>query len=100
MNTSDIAPITVTKDRYNGTYIRCHLDRDGKFTAWHCEEDQVPDAPFRDDTTASNFWAWVKDVGFVVGVGNTEEKSKADLLREIELQRDYNPAKQPRYLGD
>ena len=100
MNIDDVGPVTVIEDRYCGTYIGWHLNRDGKYVAWHCSEDQVPDAPFRDDNSASDFWAWVKEIGFVVGVGDTEEAARADLLREIEANPDYDPAKLPRYLGD
>ena len=100
MSKDPIAPIAVTEDRYSGTYIRCHLDRRGRFTAWHCEPDQIPDAPFGDDTAASNFWAWVRDVGYVVGIGDTEEEAADDLRQSIAKRRDYDPASQPRYLGN
>jgi poly-gamma-glutamate capsule biosynthesis protein CapA/YwtB (metallophosphatase superfamily) len=99
MNTG-IAPITVIADRYDGIYIGLHMGQNGKFIAWHREKDQVPSAPFQDDAAASAFWAWAKEMDLVVGIGHSEETAKADLVRKIRLKKNYDAAKQPRYLGN
>lgn len=95
-----IEPISIEEDRYAGAYVRLHLDRDGRFTAWHCAASDVPTAPSGDDTTASAFWAWVRAAGYIVGVGRSGNEAVEDLARQIERTPGYDKANQPRYLAD
>ena len=96
----DVGPITVEKDRYRGVYVRWHLDKEGLFTAWNCPESEVPTAPARDDLVAFDFWAWVKETGYVVGAGSTEAEARSDLIQQIRKRRDYDWREQTKYLGD
>ena len=65
--------VTVTEDRYGGTYVSFHLGKDGCFLAWHCDAGEVPTAQSGDDTTASDFWSWVNEAGYIVGIGRTKK---------------------------
>lgn len=91
----DIYPLTITKDRYTGTYSR------GEWTAWCCDADEVPPEIASDDLTCARFWdsahdatvsrfgclEYMTDGDFecpVFGVGGTIEAAVADLKRRIE----------------
>ena len=91
--------ISVNKDRYDGTYSRQRLNKDGAFTAWNCPEGQVPEAPAGDDESASNFWLWVKETRYAVGIGNTAEEAVADLISQIQSNHASSGSRQPQYLG-
>lgn len=98
----DIYPLTITKDRYRGTYSG------GEWTAWNCNADAVPSDISQDDVTCCDFWSRARDTkvktktwGFtyymegddeficpVFGVGDSIEMAVENLnkrLSEVEL---------------
>jgi len=85
-----IGPIIVREDRYGGVYVRRSLGKDGVFTAWNCQEADIPKAPWRDDMVALDFWGWVKETGYVVGAGATEADARADLIQQIRGKSDHD----------
>lgn len=93
-----VEQVTIVEDRYAGTYIRLHLGREGRFTAWHSAADGVPTAPSGDDSTASAFWAWVRTTGYIVGVGRSRDEAVADLTAQIEGNAAFDD--QPTHLAD
>jgi len=84
--------ITVINDRYCGTYSGA------AFTAWDCSFEEIPSAISGNDDECDNFWAWQRaNQGRVaVGIGESEEAAKTDLLRNLEKQ---TPGTTPRFLG-
>lgn len=81
----DIYPLTITKDRYRGTYSH------GEYLAWNLDIWEIPSDPFEDDVTCMMFWEMNK---ILVGTGNTPESAVNDLKKKmykkaIELQRKY-----------
>lgn len=81
----EIYPLTITMDRYNGTYSK------GKYLAWRLDVLEVPQEPFSDDVTCMKFWEEYKDP---VGIGDTPdyaiENLKTKLMHKaIKLQREY-----------
>lgn len=54
-NKFDIYPLTITKDRYTGTYSG------GEWTAWNCDADEVPEEIACDDVTCCEFWSIAHD---------------------------------------
>lgn len=83
--------ITVINDRYCGTYSGA------AFTAWDCSFEEIPSAISGNDDECDNFWAWHRaNQGRVaVGIGESEEAAKTDLLRKLEK----TPGTTPRFLG-
>lgn len=71
-----IYPLTITSDRYTGTYSG------GKFTAWNLEPSEIPEEAFGDDVCCWEFWKYNK---IPCGVGNTIEEAIGNLY--IELKR-------------
>lgn len=55
MKDFDIYPLTITKDRYMGTYSG------GEWTAWNCDADDVPAEIACDDVTCCEFWSMTRD---------------------------------------
>ena len=98
MNTYDIYPLTIVKDRYNGCYSR------GEWTAWNCDADEVPPDISDDDVTCACFWdnahdAVTKSIGImkylsygadfecpVFGVGGGIESAVLDLKKRLEKE--------------
>lgn len=72
---NEIYPLTITLDRYTGSYSG------GKWTAWNCEPGEIPEGPFEDDVGCAYFWA---DNRTPVGIGESPEAAIADLVRKIE----------------
>ena len=70
-------PLTIIKDRYQGTYSG------GKFTAWNLKHFDVPEAIQGDDLTASVFWQYDD---FIVGKGDTPEEAILDLIEKLEAR--------------
>jgi hypothetical protein len=62
--------VTIIKDRYNGAYSY------GKWTAWGCHHDDVPEEPGDDDVTCANFW---EDFNGKVGLGETPNEALENL---------------------
>lgn len=81
----EIYPLTITMDRYGGTYSK------GKYLAWRLDAWEVPQEPFMDDVTCMKFWETYKGI---VGLGDTPETAVNHLewrfkAKAIELQRKY-----------
>ena len=68
-------PLTVTMDRYRGTYSG------GEWTAWNCEPSEIPEGPFGDDVGCA--WFWNKNE-IPVGLGQTPDSAIADLVKKLE----------------
>lgn len=71
----ELYPLTVTADRYNGTYSR------GKFTAWNLDPEEVPTDINEDDMTCMDFWA---ECEYTVGLGRTVMEAIEDLERKLD----------------
>jgi hypothetical protein len=70
----DIYPLTVTKDRYYGTYSGAY------WTAWNCAPYMIPEAPFSDDVSCYEFWS---NTTMTVGKGDTPEAAIRDLANKL-----------------
>ena len=75
----DIYPLTVTKDRYYGTYSG------GYWTAWNCKPDDIPEAPFSDDERCLDFWL---STTMTIGKGYTPEDAIENL--RVQLDKQFN----------
>lgn len=71
-----IYPLTITADRYCGTYSG------GSFVAWHLDACDVPIEPFAGDVICMEFWD-DKSYRFDVGVGNTVEEAVTNLYIKL-----------------
>lgn len=71
----DIWPLTVIKDRYNGTYSG------GKWTAWNKEVTDISSSISADDSICAEFFA---DPDVVYGKGNTPQAAIDDLRRKLD----------------
>ena len=74
-----IYPLTITSDRYGGTYSG------GKFTAWHLDPDAVPEGINGDDCGCYSFW---KHNEIVCGVGDTIEEAVGNLYIALKKQEE------------
>jgi len=68
-----IYPLTIKADRYSGAYSR------GKYTAWPCGEEDIPDGVFMDDVTCAHEWGVIKSERQHVGIGCTPSVALLDL---------------------
>lgn len=66
-------PLTVIKDRYDGTYSG------GKFLAFN--DNSVPAAVYGDDVICAGFWSKTGH-SYMVGKGNTPNEAIADLIKQ------------------
>lgn len=73
-NNNNIYPLTIIRDRYNGSYSG------GTYVAFNLECVNVPTEVFGDDCTAMRFWKHYKGV---VGLGGSPESAVKDLLKNI-----------------
>ena len=74
----DIYPLTITVDRYNGTYSN------GKYTAWNCEPCEVPTEISDGDDVCFDFWLNVdKNDIPTFGVGNSINEAVKHLQDKI-----------------
>ena len=82
-------PITITEDRYNGTYSGF------AYTAWWASVDQVPTEINEDDVTCRNFWDDVrsgKRIAPVYAGGATAALAEDALYKKLETITAYwNP---------
>lgn len=76
MNIDSIYPLTVTMDRYTGSYSG------GKWTAWNLEPSEIPVEVFEDDVSCGNFW-FLNEGRIKVGKGETPNEAIEDLRRII-----------------
>ena len=72
----DIYPLTIIKDRYNGSYSK------GKYLAFNLDQWDIDDAIGGSDTDEMNYWD-VRDSSNMVGKGDTIEQSVLNLLEKI-----------------
>lgn len=70
-----IYPLTITRDRYRGTYSG------GRFTAWNCHPDDIPEEISLDDVSCQEWW-YSSDTRYV-GRGNSPLEAVSDLYRRI-----------------
>ena len=73
-NNSNIYPLTIIRDRYNGSYSG------GTYVAFNLESPEVPKEVFGDDCTAMRFWKHFKGV---VGRGGSPESAMNDLVKKL-----------------
>lgn len=86
-----IYPLTITSDRYTGTYS------DGNYTAWNLEPSEVPEAIFGDDCDCHSFWL---HNNIVCGKGNTIEEAVGNLYIALkEQENDTAYEKENEYNG-
>jgi|SRR5215469_6221935 len=72
-------PVTITPDRYSGTYSG------GAWLAFPLLPAEVPDGPYGGDTFAN---AWWEDLGDLpVGRGDTPDSAHSDLVQRLEAIR-------------
>lgn len=70
----DIYPLTITKDRYSGTYS------EGEFLAWNLDADEVPDDIYSDDCGCYAFW---RQNEIPVGKGQSIREAILDLYLRL-----------------
>jgi hypothetical protein len=68
-----IYPLTIKADRYSGVYSG------GEYTAWPCDEAEIPSEVFMDDVTCAREWGVIKSERQHVGVGCTPSVALVDL---------------------
>lgn len=72
----DMYPLTVTRDRYAGTYSG------GEWIAWHLDADEVPMDPWRSDPIAWSFWGGDHE-RYTYGLGGTIEEAIENLQSKL-----------------
>lgn len=70
----EIYPLTITADRYTGTYSG------GQFIAWNLDADEVPEEIYCDDCGCHEFW---RDNEIVCGKGRTVSEALSDLYIKL-----------------
>ena len=75
-----IYPLTITKDRYSGTYSG------GYFTAWNLDPDQIPYEIACDDTSAMVVFNLIHrgTLDLAYGVGATPDEAATDLYNKLQ----------------
>ena len=68
-----VYPLTIKADRYSGVYSR------GEYTAWPCNEADIPDEVFADDVSCAYIWGVIKSERRLVGIGCTPSVALVDL---------------------
>jgi hypothetical protein len=74
-----VQPVTITPDRYGGTYSG------GAWLALPLDPSEVPDEPFGGDAFAATWWHGLGDVP--VGRGDSPTAAYDDLARRLEAIR-------------
>lgn len=73
-----IYPLTITVDRYNGTYSG------GKYIAWNFEPNEIHPDAWGDDTDCSEFWDFISTIpDYYYGVGDTISQAINNLYNKI-----------------
>lgn len=70
----DIYPLTIVRDRYNGTYSG------GYFTAWNLYPWGIPEKVFGDDNSC---WSYFRSTHDIYGRGSTPDEAVIDLKRRL-----------------
>ena len=85
----DVYPVTIKSDRYSGTYNGGY-----NFTAWSCEEEDIPEDIDGCDVECAKAWHHVKeDMRLMVGFGRTPSVALLDVWFKqhgIDVE-DYKP---------
>ena len=68
-----IYPLTIKPDRYSGVYSG------GEYTAWPCDEAEIPSEVFMDDVSCAHEWSVIKTERQHVGIGCTPSVALVDL---------------------
>lgn len=68
-----VYPLTIKADRYSGVYSG------GEYTAWPCDEADIPSEVFMDDVTCACEWGVIKSERQHVGIGCTPSVALVDL---------------------
>lgn len=69
-----VYPLTIKADRYSGVYSG------GEYTAWPCNEAEIPDEVFADDVSCAHEWGVIKTERQHVGIGCTPSVALVDLF--------------------
>lgn len=69
-----VYPLTIKADRYSGVYSG------GEYTAWPCNEADIPDEVFADDVSCAHEWGVIKTERQHVGIGCTPSVALVDLF--------------------
>lgn len=69
-----IYPLTIKPDRYSGVYSG------GEYTAWPCDEAEIPSEVFMDDVSCAHEWSVIKTERQHVGIGCTPSVALVDLF--------------------
>ena len=69
-----IYPLTIKADRYSGVYSG------GEYTAWPCDEADIPDEIDMDDVRCAHEWGVIKSERQHVGIGCTPSVALVDLF--------------------
>lgn len=84
MNKDDIYPLTIIKDRYNGTYSG------GNYVAFNVDHWEIPDPIGGGDFDEENFYhdykngsSYEHECGLRIGVGKTAEEALNDLKNKL-----------------
>lgn len=70
----EIYPLTITADRYSGTYSG------GAYTAWNLDANEIPEDIYFDDYGWLDFW---RENSIVCGKGRTVSEALADLYIKL-----------------
>lgn len=75
----DVYPVTIVKDRYQGTYSR------GKYLAFNLDQEEVPWQVGAGDCDESDFWG-IDGEGtrMTIGKGHTPNAALDDLAEKLE----------------
>lgn len=74
MKEKELYPLTIVKDRYNGTYSK------GEYTAWNLNLKDVPQDIEDNDVHCMQFW---EDNTFAVGLGDSANEAAQDLYEKL-----------------
>lgn len=78
MNNTDIYPLAIVKDRYNGTYSG------GIYIAFNCFPNEIPEEIFDSDDEAFDFWFnKAADFPHMYGLGRTIDGAIANLTERL-----------------
>lgn len=77
-NFTSIHPVTIVKDRYNGSYSG------GMYLAFNLDHYDLPDEIDDGDVDCMNFWVLVKHTNDIVGIGATPNDAFNNLLKKLE----------------
>lgn len=74
---SSIFPVTIVKDRYNGSYSG------GMYIAFNLDHYRIPNEVDDGDIECMKYWVWVKNTYQKVGVGSTPNDAYNDLIKKL-----------------